>query len=58
MRGLDGSLNQCFEAWLSSLLSTDGLNGAIELPEYIRTTNDRNLFREFVFEHRYVLQVL
>ncbi|KHJ34360.1 putative PIF1 [Erysiphe necator] len=49
MRVLTGDLNRRFADWLSLLPYTESLRGNIDLPEWIRTTDDRNVFREFIY---------
>ena len=49
MRVLTGDLNRRFADWLSLLPYTESLRGNIDLPEWIRTTDDRNEFREFIY---------
>ena len=49
MRVLNSDLNRRFAEWLSSLSYTENLRGRIEIPEWIQTTDDRNVFREFIY---------
>lgn len=49
MRVLTGDLNRRFAEWLSLLPYTENLRGRIEVPEWIQTTDDRNVFREFMY---------
>ncbi|POS81880.1 hypothetical protein EPUL_005599, partial [Erysiphe pulchra] len=46
MRVISGDDNQRFAEWLARLSYDNDLYGPIEIPEWIQTTSDRNLFRQ------------
>ncbi|POS82695.1 hypothetical protein EPUL_003563, partial [Erysiphe pulchra] len=52
MRVISGDDNQRFAEWLARLSYDTDLYGPIEIPEWIQTTSDRNLFREFIYPKR------
>ena len=49
MRVVQGHDNKRFADWLSILSYADNLRGLIDIPDWIRTTDDRNVFRESVY---------
>ncbi|POS82715.1 hypothetical protein EPUL_005486 [Erysiphe pulchra] len=49
MRVILGESNSRFSSWLGDLPYNQNLYGVIELPEWIKTTDDRAFFREFVY---------
>ena len=55
MRVIEGVANQRFAKWLSDLPYNSNLYGAIELPEWITTTDNPDEFREFVYPRTQLL---
>ncbi|POS84398.1 hypothetical protein EPUL_002870 [Erysiphe pulchra] len=49
MHVVEGESNQRFANWLSDLPYTPSQNGAIDISEWIRTTNDQRAYRDFVY---------
>lgn len=49
MRVINGEDNQRFAEWLSRLSYIPELYGDIDIPDWIRTTDDGKVFREFVY---------
>ncbi|POS82035.1 hypothetical protein EPUL_005960, partial [Erysiphe pulchra] len=52
MRVISRDDNQRFAEWLSKLSYDNNPYRPIEIPEWIQTTSDRNLFREFIYPKR------
>ena len=55
MRVIEGVANQRFAKWLSDLPYNSNLYGAIEVPEWITTTDNPDEFREFVYPRTQLL---
>ena len=49
MRVLQGEMNRRFADWLSHLSYHPNLYGVIDFPPYIKTTDNRGSFRDFVY---------
>ncbi|POS84299.1 hypothetical protein EPUL_004272 [Erysiphe pulchra] len=49
MRVTLGESNRRFASWFDDLLHNQNLYGVIEFPEWIKITDDRAFFREFVY---------
>ncbi|KAF5190259.1 Atp-dependent dna helicase, partial [Thalictrum thalictroides] len=52
MRVIRGNANQRFAEWLARLSYDRNIYGQIEIPEWIKTTSDRKLFRNFIYPRR------
>ncbi|POS82216.1 hypothetical protein EPUL_006683, partial [Erysiphe pulchra] len=52
MRVISGPENQRFAEWLSALSYTPSMYGSLDIPELMKTTNDRTVFRDFVYPAR------
>lgn len=52
MRILSGEANQRFADWLAKLSYDSKFNGQIVIPEWIQSTHDRNVYKEFIYPRR------
>ncbi|POS86701.1 hypothetical protein EPUL_003475 [Erysiphe pulchra] len=52
MRVINGPENRRFADWLSALPYTPSMYGSLVIPEWINSTNDRTVFREFIYPAR------